>query len=162
MNPDGEYNIEYSTDDGETWNEYDPNEGIPVPENEEIKVRLTDGINTGDEITIEVDNIDKTKPTNTVPTATATTDTITVTNNQTDEDSGIKVIKYQIKKHEEGWEDAQEKVEEGEKNGRLQNLLNGTRRQDTFDRYRQGRQAGKRVRFHALWRYYRALHGYSF
>jgi hypothetical protein len=59
VNPNGEYEIEYSKDGGDTWEKYNPDEGIKVTENGEIEVRLTDGTNIGEGITITIENIDK-------------------------------------------------------------------------------------------------------
>ena len=58
----GTYTLEYSTDEGETWEIYNSDEGITVEENIDIEIRLTNGTEYGETIEINVDNIDKTSP----------------------------------------------------------------------------------------------------
>ena len=82
---------------------------VATNQGDTIYACLTDGYGTYVATATErIDNIDKTAPTDTAPTATNTTNSITVTNNQEDKPgakevkaSGIKETQYQIKKNED-------------------------------------------------------------
>ena len=114
LNLEGEYEIEYSKDGGETWEKYDSEVGIIVEDNTNLEVRLTDGENTGEGITIKVDNIDKVAPTLEI-SATGTSSTITVRATAEDKLSGIKNYTYYIgTKDKEGniiWQEGTTKEE---------------------------------------------------
>ena len=102
LDPEGDYEIEYSKDGGETWEPYDPEEGIRVEENGDVEVRLTDGENHGEGITVTIDNIDKTLPELEIE-ANGKSNSIEVKAKATDEPSGIKDYTYYIgEKDEEG------------------------------------------------------------
>lgn len=81
------------------WNVRE-NNAITVTSNQQISARLKnkEGKYSEDIATYNVTNIDKEGPTTTAPTAISTTNSITVTNKQTDNESGIVLIQYQIKK----------------------------------------------------------------
>ena len=104
--PEGTEDLDkkYSTDGGETWEDY---EGpITVEENTEIIVRVEDEDGqTGEEQVIEITNIDKTAPGTEAPSLTSTTNKIEVTCNQTDSESGINETtkQYRIRKVGEEW-----------------------------------------------------------
>ena len=107
VDPNDEYDLEYSLDGGETWEKYDPEVGITVPENGDIHVSLTDGDNRGEEAVITIDNIDKQPPTGDILTI-PTQNTINVRVDATDELSGIEEYIYYIGKEENGeikWEE---------------------------------------------------------
>ncbi len=112
VDPEDKYDLEYSKDGGETWEPYNPDDGIRMEENGDVEVRLTDkeddGEDSGEGITITVDNIDKIKPEADM-TAIPTQDKIIVKVNATDEPSGVEKYKYYIgKKNEDGeieWKD---------------------------------------------------------
>jgi len=100
--PEHKYELEYSKDKGETWEPYDPEKGIVVEENTDVEIRLTDGEEHGEGITIPVTNIDKTAPTLEIKTE-ATAKTIKVHAEAKDEGSGIKEYVYYIgEKQEDG------------------------------------------------------------
>ena len=82
------------------WNVRE-NNAITVTSNQQISARLKnkEGKYSEDIATYNVTNIDKEGPTTTAPTAISTTNSITVTNKQTDNESGIASIQYQIKKN---------------------------------------------------------------
>ena len=99
--PEGteDLNKKYSTDGGETWEDY---EGpITVEENTEIIAKLEDEQGQeGEEARKEITNIDKANPGTEAPSATSTTSRIIITCNQTDNESGIneESIQYRIRK----------------------------------------------------------------
>ena len=97
-NPSTEYTMEISLD-GTTWNTTSP---ITFRENGTIYTRFTDGRNYGVVGVKEITNIDKIAPTNTAPTVIATEDSLTVTNNQTDEISGIETVQFRFATDESG------------------------------------------------------------
>ena len=103
VDPKGKYEIEYSKDGGETWEKYDPETGIIVEENGNVDIRLTDGEEHGKQITVEINNIDKTAPTLEITTEN-TSKTITVNAIAKDEGSGIKQYSYQIGERNENGE----------------------------------------------------------
>ena len=96
------YFIEMSTD-GTT---YEKVTQIEVSENKTIYARFSDGVNSGEPVSINVTNIDKQAPTTTKPQVVATKTKITVTNKQTDAQSGINTNKtrYRLAKDATGEE----------------------------------------------------------
>ena len=82
---------------------------VATNQGDTIYACLTDGYGTyAATATERIDNIDKTAPTDTAPTATHTTNSITAINSQADKPgttetkaSGIKTTQYQIKKNED-------------------------------------------------------------
>ena len=87
--------IQMSTD-GKTFK--DGNK-VTLTQNGTVYARLRDASNNyGGAASKSISIIDKIAPTNIAPTATATSSSITVTNKQTDVNSRIKTVQYQIKK----------------------------------------------------------------
>ena len=82
--------------DGKTYGTTNP---LTYTENGTAYARLWDGNNAGKVASLQISNIDKVAPTTTAPTLASTTNSITVTNNQTDALSGVKMVQYQIKKN---------------------------------------------------------------
>lgn len=96
------YYIEMSTD-GST---YEKTTQLEVSENLTVYARFSDGINSGEPVMVIITNIDKQAPTSTKPQAVATKIKITVTNKQTDSQSGINSSKtrYRLVKDVTGTE----------------------------------------------------------
>ena len=80
-----EFDIEMSTD----GDNYTVTQEVVLEQNKRVYARFTDGVNSGEPVDIDIQNIDKTPPTTTAPEAAATQTRITVTNKQTDNQSGI-------------------------------------------------------------------------
>lgn len=57
-----DYKIEYSLDNGSTYEKYDSNKKITIKQNSKIVIRLTDEINITNSVEESISNIDKTKP----------------------------------------------------------------------------------------------------
>ena len=94
----GDLKKEYSIN-GKDWYEYV--EPIIIEENTTVYARLIDETGqTGEIASMEITNIDKTKPGTEAPSLTSTTNKIEVTCNQTDNESGIneESVQYRIRK----------------------------------------------------------------
>ena len=98
---DTEYEVEYTKDGGNTWEIYDEENGIIVEQNTEVQVRLTDGENSGEGTTIEINNIDKTAPQITIEEIDSTSNSISVEIEAEDTQSGIKGYIYYLGKENE-------------------------------------------------------------
>ena len=94
------FDLEYSFDK----TNYTPVEEdtIKITENTTIYVRLTNGISSGKELTIIVNNIDKKKPTMSEPVVHATDSSIEASVTAQDTESGVKDIKYRLAKDSAG------------------------------------------------------------
>lgn len=101
-NPSSEFSLETSTD-GVTW---DPTMPITMTFTKRGKVytRFTDGTNYGEVGVTDIDNIDKVAPDDAEPTVIASESSLSVTNNQRDDYSGIREIKYRLCTNSEGTE----------------------------------------------------------
>jgi len=126
VDPEGKYEIEYSKDGGENWEKYDPETGIVVEENGEVDIRLTEGEEQGESITIEINNIDKVPPTASIEVEPKST-RIEVEVTAQDEGSGIKEYIYYLGKIDENgnttWE---EPIVTNEPNYTFENLTSQT------------------------------------
>lgn len=109
VDPEHKYELEYSKDGGETWEPYDPEKGIVVEENTNVEIRLTDGEEHGEGVTVPVGNIDKVPPTALVEAEGKRT-SIEVEVTAEDNLSGIKEYVYYIGKEQK---DGTIKWEEG-------------------------------------------------
>lgn len=72
VNPYYDLKIEYSIDGGRNWKVYNDAEKAVIEENTEVEIRLTDGTNNSNSITVTVDNIDKIKPVGNLKTSSKT------------------------------------------------------------------------------------------
>ena len=108
VDPEGKYEIEYSKDGGKTWEKYDPETGIIFEENGKVDIRLTEGEEHGESITIEINNIDKNPPTAAIEVEAKRTK-IEVEVTAQDEESNIQEYIYYIGKQDENgntiWEE---------------------------------------------------------
>lgn len=95
VNPYYDLKIEYSIDGGRNWKVYNDAEKAVIEENTEVEIRLTDGTNNSNSITVTVDNIDKIKPVGNLKTSSKTNQ-ITAVVEAEDNQSGIESYTYYI------------------------------------------------------------------
>ena len=90
------FDIEYKTSEepGASWTPYV--DKFNVANNTTVHARLTDGKNTGDEITHEIENIDTTLPVAGVQVNSTTSNSFKITATGTDRESGIAKIEIQL------------------------------------------------------------------